>query len=210
VKHARFADRGAAGRELASRLPSLHDPVVLGLPRGGVPVAFEIAVALSAPLDVLLVRKIGVPFQPELAMGAIGEDGVRVVNVRVMRALGLGDNDFAAVDAREQIELERRVARYRADRDRFDLRARTAVVVDDGVATGSTAQAACEVARHQGAANVVFAAPVAPPGAIAELRMVADDVVTVVAPDSFSAIGEFYDDFRQVPDDEVVRLLAQT
>lgn len=208
MNRARFADRRAAGRELAALLTQVPDPVVLGLPRGGVPVAFEVAAALHAPLDVLLVRKVGVPVQPELAMGAIGEDGVRVVNARVMRVLGVSEEEFARVEAAERAELARRVTRYRANRERLDLAGHTAIVVDDGIATGATAQAACEVARHQGAATVVFAAPVAPPSAIAELRIVADDVIAVETPESFGAIGQFYADFRQVTDDEVVELLV--
>ena len=149
--------------------------MVLGLPRGGVPVAFEVAQALGAPLDVIVVRKLGVPFQPELAMGAIGEDGVRVENEDVVTSARLGAVDVGAVERRERVELERRARRYRGDGARLDLRGRTAVIVDDGIATGSTARAACQVARAQGASRVVLAVPVAPGAARPALRDVCDE-----------------------------------
>jgi putative phosphoribosyl transferase len=206
---AAFVDRRDAGRQLGERVRAraFERPVVLALPRGGVPVGAEVAVALRAPLDVLLVRKLGVPDQVELAMGAIGEDGVRVLNARVLRVARVSDAEVADVEAGERAELERRVQRYRGDRGRIDLTGRTAILVDDGIATGSTARAACEVARIQGAARVVFAAPVAPPSAIAELRAVADDVIAILTPERFYAIGQFYENFTQTSDDEVVRLL---
>jgi predicted phosphoribosyltransferase len=161
-----FADRDDAGRRLAARLGHLRgEPVVvLGLPRGGVPVAFQVAQALGAPLDVIVVRKLGVPFQPELGMGAVGEDGVRVINPKVVHASGVSEDEVAAVQAREQAAVEARAARYRVRRPRQPLDGRVAVVVDDGIATGSTARAACQIARAQGAARVVLAVPVAPPG----------------------------------------------
>ena len=166
-----FVDRRDAGRRLAERLMSLRgeDAVVLGLPRGGVPVAFEVARALGAPLDVILVRKLGVPFQPELAMGAIGEGGARVVNDEVLRRAGVTPSELAEVEHREQAELDRRARRYRGGRPPVGLTGRTAVVVDDGIATGSTARAACLVARAQGAARVVLAVPVAPASTVEEL-----------------------------------------
>ena len=205
-----FRNRREAGRALGRRLTatSPENAVVLGLPRGGVPVAFEISQALRAPLDVLLVRKVGVPSQPELAMGAIGEDGVRVVNDRVIRAAGISQADFETVEAVERRELKRRAIRYRGDRPRVDLTGRDAILVDDGVATGATARAACLVARQHGATGVVFATPVAPPSAITELRRDADDVIALETPEVFYAIGQFYDDFRQTSDDEVVALLT--
>jgi predicted phosphoribosyltransferase len=205
-----FRNRREAGRALGARLAEMpiENPVVLGLPRGGVPVAFEIAQALHAPLDVLLVRKVGVPSQPELAMGAIGEEGVRVVNDRVVQAVGASREEFAQVEAAEREELDRRVIRYRGDRPRVDLNGRTAIIVDDGIATGATARAACFVARLHGATSVVFATPVAPPSAITELGRDAEDVVVLAAPAHFYAIGQFYDDFGQTTDDEVVSLLA--
>ena len=207
----RFADRTEAGRALAARLTQLKDqrPVILALPRGGVPVAAEVADALDAPLDVIVVRKLGVPWQPELAMGAVGEGGVRVLDEQVLRATGVDAEGLAAVEARERAELVRRVERFRAGRRPVALTGRTAILVDDGVATGSTARAACAVARAAGAARVVLAVPVASPHAVAMLREVADDVVAVQTPTSFGAIGEFYRDFRQTSEDEVTRLLGR-
>ena len=160
-----FNDRVDAGRRLAERLESLRgqDIVVLGLPRGGVPVAFEVAKALHAPLDVLVVRKLGVPFQPELAFGAIGEGSVRVINDSVVREAGLRSHDMDAVENAQRAELQRRVERFRRGRDRISLAGRVAVIVDDGVATGATAKAGCQVARAQGASRVVLAVPIGGP-----------------------------------------------
>jgi len=207
----RFADRADAGRQLAARLQRLRGQrvVVLGLPRGGVPVAFEVARALGAPLDVIVVRKLGVPFQPELGMGAIGEDGVRVLNQEIIQWGGISADELAAVEARERRELERRAFRYRRGRPRQPLGGCVAVVVDDGIATGSTARAACQVARAQGAARVVLAVPVAPPGWRARMGYDADEVVCVQTPRSFSAIGQFYADFAQTTDDEVTACLER-
>ena len=205
----RFADRADAGRQLAAGLQHLRGQrvVVLGLPRGGVPVAFEVARALGAPLDVIVVRKLGVPFQPELGMGAIGEDGVRVLNEKIIQWGGISADELAAVEARERRELERRAFRYRRGRPRQPLGGCVAVVVDDGIATGSTARAACQVARAQGAARVVLAVPVAPPGWRARMGHDADELVCVQTPRSFSAIGQFYADFAQTTDDEVTACL---
>lgn len=206
-----FAHRAAAGRQLADRLQYLRDEpaVVLGLPRGGVPVAGEVARALGVPLDVIVVRKLGVPFQPELGMGAIGEDGVRVINSYVLGAAGVSAQDVAAVEAQERAELERRARRYRGGRTRQPLGGRVAVVVDDGLATGSTARAACQIARAQGAGRVVLAVPVAPRGWESRIGSDADELVCVHAPTAFFAIGQFYADFSQVTDDEVVSCLQQ-
>ncbi|HUY23372.1 MAG TPA: phosphoribosyltransferase [Acidimicrobiales bacterium] len=206
-----FIDRADAGRRLAALLDHLRgsDVVVVGLPRGGVPVAFEVARALGAPLDVIAVRKVGVPFQPELAMGAIGEAGARVVDERVVAAAGISSEEFAAVEARERVELERRVRRFRGERPPVSLAGRTVVVVDDGIATGSTARAACQVARARGAARVVLAIPVAPPESVATLSRDADEVVCVETPVRFFAIGEFYEDFTQTSDAEVIALLER-
>lgn len=206
-----FRDRVDAGQRLAERLLRFRDehPVVVGLPRGGVPVAYEVALRLDAPLDVLVVRKLGVPFQPELGMGAIGEDGVRVINGDVVAAAGVTDAELARVEAAEQAELSRRAHRFRGDRPRLSLAGRTAIVVDDGIATGSTARAACQVARAEGAARVVLAAPVASPRTVAELRADADEVVCLETPDWLFAIGQLYADFSQTSDDEVVYLLAR-
>ena len=206
-----FADRQDAGRRLAARLQQLHGQrvVVLGLPRGGVPVAFEVARALGAPLDVIMVRKLGVPFQPELGMGAIGEDGVRILNQGVIERGGISADELAVVEARERAELERRASRYRQGRSRQPLDGCIAVVVDDGIATGSTARAACRVARAHGAARVVLAVPVAPPGWEARIGRDADELVCVATPRSFFAIGQFYADFSQTTDSEVVACLER-
>jgi predicted phosphoribosyltransferase len=205
----RFPDRRAAGRELAVALQRYRgqDVVVLGLPRGGVPVAFEVAEALGAPLDVLVVRKLGVPNQPELGFGAIGEEGVRLLNQRVLSHVRVSDKDIAAVEAAERAELQRRVERYRGDRDRIPVVGRTVLIVDDGFATGSTVRAAATVARGQGAARVVLAAPVGASDTVAELRAYADDVVCLGTPVPFVAVGSGYRSFPQNTDEEVCGLL---
>jgi putative phosphoribosyl transferase len=205
----RFADRVDAGRRLAQRLRAELGPdtVVLGLPRGGVPVAFEVAAALGLQLDVVVVRKLGVPYQPELAMGAIGE-GVRVLNERVLRASDVDHAGLAAVERRERAELDRRLSDLRAGRTPVALAGREVVVVDDGIATGSTARAACAVVRARGARRVVLAAPVGPAAAPAELAGDADRVVLLQAPHSFAAVGQFYDDFDQTSDEHVRTLLS--
>lgn len=205
----RFVDRADAGRRLAAQLSYLRDEpvVVLGLPRGGVPVAYEIATALGAPLDVVVVRKLGVPFQPELGMGAIGEDGARVVNPEVVRMAGVTERQIAEVEARERAELERRARRFRGDRPRVPLTGRTAVVVDDGIATGSTARAACEVARAHGASSVMLAVPIGSVDVAERFAGIADEVVCLVTPDMYFAVGQGYRNFTQTSDDEVVALL---
>lgn len=206
-----FTDRTDAGRRLAVALRHLgrRDPVVLGLPRGGVPVAYEVAQALGAPLDVIVVRKLGVPYHPELGFGAIGEGGVRVISEEIVRRTGVGEKDLVAVERAEAAELVRRAHAYREGRPRLPLEGRAVVVVDDGVATGATARAACQVVRAQGAAYVVLAVPVASPDAAARLREDADEVVRLSAPALFSAVGEWYRDFSQTSDEEVVALLAR-
>src|ERR1035437_3184236 len=203
-----FADRVDAGRQLAARLEYLHgqDMVVLGLPRGGVPVAFEVAEALDAPLDVIVVRKLGVPFQPELAMGAIGEEGVEVLDAEVLMAVQVTEEQLNTVRRRERAALEARVALLRRGRARVDLNGRIAVIVDDGIATGSTARVACEVARHLGAARVVLAVPVAAGETVGKLAE-ADEVVCVSAPRWFMAVGNHYRDFSPTNDDGVIILL---
>ncbi|MFJ4694036.1 phosphoribosyltransferase family protein [Streptomyces sp. NPDC088766] len=206
-----FRDRRDAGRQLAVRLGHLKgaEVVVLGLPRGGVPVAAEVARALGAPLDVCLVRKLGVPFQPELGMGAIGEGGVRVINDDVVRTARVAPDELAQVEAREREVLERRARRYRAGREPVGTEGRTVLVVDDGVATGSTARAACRIARAGGAARVVLAVPVAPHDWTARLGEDADELVCLHTPWDFYAIGQFYADFSQTDDDEVVACLEE-
>lgn len=207
----RFRDRVDAGQQLARRLEGLRaqHPIVIGLPRGGVPVAAEVARALGAPLDVLVVRKLGHPLQPELGIGAIGEGGAVVVNRSLVERLGVDPEAIDQVRAREEQELARRVARYRGDGHRLRVAGRTVVLVDDGLATGFTARAAVEVLRQLGARPIVLAVPVAPTDTLAELRALADDVVCVQSPSPFSAIGEWYVDFSQVSDQDVIDVLAR-
>lgn len=205
-----FRDRVEAGRRLAEHLThyaSRDDVVVLGVPRGGVPVAYEVAVRLGVPLDVIVVRKLGVPYQPELAMGALGEEGVRVLDTRIMAMAGISQNELEAVERRERAELHRRAERFRRDRPRVQLDGKVAVIVDDGIATGSTIKAACQVAREFGAARVVVAAPVAPTDATERLAADADEIVIAEQPHGFYAIGQFYDHFDQTSDEEVTSLL---
>lgn len=207
----RFADRRTAGRRLAAALEHLRgqDVVVLGLPRGGVPVAYEVAAALEAPLDVVVVRKLGLPGQPELAMGAVGEGGVVVRNERVLALGGIGREELERVRARETAEVEQRARRFRGARARAPLAGRTAVLVDDGIATGATARAACRAVRGLGAARVVVAVPVAAPSAVHRLQAEADEVVCLSSPEGFHAVGSSYVDFGQTGDEEVVRLLRE-
>ena len=204
-----FSDRPEAGRLLGEALRGHTDQgaVVLGLPRGGVPVAFEVARALGTPLDIVVVRKLGVPSQPELGLGAIGEGGVRVTNERVLRAAKVSADELAAIERRERLELERRAARFRAGRPAVPLAGKTVFIVDDGIATGSTARVACQVARARGARRVILAVPVGPPGVRASMQPDADDVVCLTTPADFFAVGQCYRDFSQTSDDEVVELL---
>jgi putative phosphoribosyl transferase len=205
-------DRTDAGQALARSLEHLRgtDLVVLGLPRGGVPVAFEVAKALGAPLDVIVVRKLGVPYQPELAMGAIGEGGIKVSNDDVIRRGGITPQEIAAVEQRERADLVQQAQRFRLGRPNVDVAGRTAVIVDDGIATGSTAAAACQVARQMGATRVVLAVPVGAPESIRSLQLVYDEVDCLYAPEHFMAVGTFYDNFRHVSDTEVTDLLARS
>ena len=205
-----FRDRVDAGRRLAERLEAFRaqSPVILGLPRGGVPVAAEVAQALDAPLDVLIVRKLGVPWHPELGFGAIGEGGIIVLNRDLVQDLGLTAPEIQEVTTVEQAELERRVRRYREGRPPVDLEGRTVIVVDDGIATGFTVRAAVEVARRRGAGRVVVAVPVASPRVVEELRSLADEVIVLEAQEALMAVGQFYWDFPQTSDEEVTRLLS--
>lgn len=208
----RFANRSHAGRKLARRLDHLRDrpTVVLGLPRGGVPVGFEVARRLAAPLEVLLVRKLGVPFQPELAMGAIGEGGVRIVDENLVRRLEISPDRIEEVEARERVEMKRQAEVYRQGRPPVDLAERTAVIVDDGIATGSTALIACSIARRLGAERIVMATPVAPRDARTLFEDVADRLVAVVTPRWLGAIGFYYADFGPTSDSEVIDLLERS
>ena len=205
-----FDDRRDAGRHLAGAVGHLKGPntIVLGLPRGGVPVAAEVAAALDAPLDVIVVRKLGVPGHSELAMGAIGEGGVEVVHRDIVARLGIPDDQIERVKRRETIELDRRVEAFRAGGSRPELTDRQVVIVDDGIATGATARAACQVARAMGAERIVVAVPVAPVGWERRFEDVADEMIAVRTPRRFGAIGAFYRDFRQTSDEEVTGLLA--
>ncbi len=206
-----FRDRAEAGAKLGELLRGFSGPdaVVLGLPRGGVVVAFEVAKAIGAPLDIIVVRKLGVPYQPELAMGAIGEDGVRILNDEVIRNSGVDKGDIDAAERRERVELSRQARRFRNEQPRIEVSGKVAIIVDDGIATGSTARAACEVARAHGASRVVLAVPIAPRQSIPEMRHVADEVVCLATPEPFFAVGEWYSDFSQTSDAEVVALLNE-
>jgi putative phosphoribosyl transferase len=204
-----FRDRIAAGHRLGRRLAAWQDAdaVVLGLPRGGVPVAFEVAMALRLPLDVVVVRKLGVPGNPELAMGAVGEDGATIVNAGVVAACRVSDRDVASAAEAARAEVERRARLLRPGRPRVPVRGRAVIVVDDGAATGATARVGCRVARELGATRVVVAVPVASVTAAAELAAVADEVVCLLRPDPFGAVGRYYEDFAPTTDAEVTALL---
>ena len=203
-----FVDRRDAGEQLADALPRLDDPIVLGLPRGGVPVAAIVADRLGAPLDVIVVRKVGVPWHPEVAMGAIGEGGARVADEQTMRWAGVSADEFAAVEARERRTLDARVTALRRNRPPLPLDGHTALIVDDGIATGATMRVAVLGARARGAASVVVAAPVAAADTVAMLEREADAVVVPLVPAGFHAVGVHYRDFSQTTDEEVQRLLA--
>ncbi len=206
----RFANRRDAGRRLARDLVlhPLHELVVIGLPRGGVPVAAEIATALGAPLDVLVVRKLAYPRQPEIGMGVIAEDGIRIIDEDLLAELDVTPAQLEGVVAIEDAELQRRVRQYRGVRARLPVNGRTVVLVDDGVATGFTARAAIDVLRHRHAAHVVVAIPVGPLRTVTHLRGLADDVICHYAAPSFASIREWYSEFGPVGDAEVAELLA--
>lgn len=206
-----FHDRIDAGRQLAAKLHTYADRpdvVVLALPRGGVPVGFEVAQALHVPLDIFLVRKLGLPGQPELAMGAIATGGVRVLNDDVIERLRVPDETIEAVAQEELRELERRQQRYRGDRPAPSVRDKTVILVDDGLATGSTMRAAVAALRRQRPARIVVAVPVGAAETCADLRTEADEVVCAQTPEPFYAVGLWYEDFAQTTDDEVRELLS--
>jgi putative phosphoribosyl transferase len=213
MQPSRFRDRTEAGRRLAERLHEYagrDDVLVLGLPRGGVPVGYEVAEALGLPLDVFVVRKLGVPGREELAMGAIATGGVIVLDEGVIRSLRIGTRELEQVVSRERREVERREAAYRNGRGLPELSGKTVVLVDDGLATGSTMRAAARAARRHEPQRVVVAAPVAAPETCRDLRADADDVVCVLTPSPLLAIGLWYDDFAQTTDDEVRDLLDRS
>jgi predicted phosphoribosyltransferase len=208
----KFADRVEAGRLLAEQLSAYADRdgvIVLALPRGGVPVGFEIASRLHAPLDVFLVRKLGAPGQPELAMGAIASGGARVLNDEVIRYLAVTPEVIEAVARAEQVELERRERAYRGDRPTPDLHGRIVILVDDGLATGSSMRAAISVVRTQSPSRVVVAVPVAARETCDELRREVDELICLRTPEPFSAVGLWYEDFSQTADEEVRDLLQR-
>jgi len=208
-----FADRAEAGRKLAKALERYkkQQTVVLALPRGGVPVAAEIATALGAPLDLILVRKIGVPFQPELAMGAVvdGREPVVVRNENVIRLAGVSEKDFDAVREQELTEIERRRKLYLGDRPHPAIADHTVIVVDDGIATGATTRAALRAIRTRKPRKLILAVPVAPTSTLQDMQEEADEIVCLEDYEDFGAIGFFYSDFRQISDDEVIELLAR-
>jgi putative phosphoribosyl transferase len=207
-----FPDRAEAGRVLGLKLSKYaggEDVIVLGLPRGGVPVAYEVARALRVPLDVFIVRKLGVPGFEELAVGAIASGGVRVLNEEVANALPNRDEIIEAVTAKETAELERREQEYRDGRPSPDLQGKTAILIDDGLATGATMRAAVKALRKRGVAKIVVAVPVGPPDTCREFEDVADEVVCASAPEFFQAVGQYYEDFSQTSDEEVRTLLAR-
>lgn len=207
-----FRDREEAGKLLArelERYAGRDDVIVFGLPRGGVPVAAEVAKALRAPLDVLVVRKLGAPMQEELAIGAIGEGGVRVLNTRLVRSIGLSDDDIDRIAAREERELERRVKAYRGGHEALEVEGKTVIVVDDGVATGATMRAGLQTLRAMGAERIIAAAPVGAQDSVASLEADADEVVVPEAPAWFQAVGQWYENFGQTTDEEVRALLAE-
>lgn len=208
-----FRDRAEAGQALAARLGASYaectDVLVLALPRGGVPVAFEVARVLAAPLDVYLVRKLGVPGHEELAMGAIASGGVRVLNEDVVRGLDIPDTTIDAVALVEQGELDRRERAYRDDRPAPAVAGRTVIVVDDGLATGATMRAAVAALRQQAPRRVVVAVPVAAPATYAEFRAEVDEVVCVITPEPFRAVGLWYENFAPTTDEEIHDLLAR-
>lgn len=208
-----FLDRADAGRQLARALAGYRDqhPVILALPRGGVPVAAEVAAALDAPLDLILVRKLGVPAEPELAMGAVvnGAAPIVVRNEDVIRITDVGEAQFNATRDAELAEIERRRLRYLGDRERADVAGRTAIVIDDGIATGATIRAALRATRMRKPKKLVVAVPVAPPDSLEALRGEADDLVCVEQHDLLGAIGAYYADFQQVSDREVIETLKR-
>lgn len=206
-----FEDRADGGRQLAARLRPYRDedPVVLGLPRGGVPVAYEVARELDAPLDVCVVRKIGAPIQPELGIGAVAEEDAIYVDRRAQRMVGVSDHELAELVAQKRREVEERVRRFRGGAPPIDVRGRTVIVVDDGIATGGTARAAVQTLRLRGVGKIVLAVPVAASDSLEELAPVVDEIVCPYPQEIFYAVGLWYDDFTPTTDDDVVELLER-
>ena len=209
---ARFQNREEAGRILAAKLmiyANRPETIVLALPRGGVPIGYEIASALNLPLDVMIVRKLGVPGHEELAMGAIASGGVRVLNRSVIESLRIPPDSLEVVEKREALELMRREATYRSNRQPISLKGKTIILVDDGVATGSTMRVAISALREQRVGRIILATPVAPPTVRWEMEALVEDFVALVMPEDFFGVGQWYDDFTQVSDDTVYELLRK-
>lgn len=207
-----FLDRSDAGRRLADRLTRFadqQDVMILALPRGGVPVAYEVARALNAPLDVFLVRKLGFPGHPELAMGAIATGGVRILDQFLIQMYGVRPEVIDRITASEKLELERREKSYRDDRPPPDVKDHTVILIDDGLATGSTMRAAVEALREEGARKIVVAVPVAPPDTCDAMKSEVDEIICAVTPEPFRAVGVWYADFGETTDEEVRELLAR-
>jgi len=204
-----FADRRDAGRQLAASLDHLRDrnPLVIGLPRGGVVVAAEVSIALEADLDVLVVRKVGAPGQPELGLGAVAEGGVVLLNKKLIRQVGVSKERLQASIDLANDELKRRLDRYRSDREAIDVAGRTVILVDDGLATGSTARAAIGALQHLGAGSIIVAVPVGAPSTVRDIEPLVEEVVCLSAPPMLMSVGQHYDDFSQTTDEEVVALL---
>lgn len=212
VNSTRFHDRTHAGRQLATKLARYagrDDVSVLGLPRGGVPVAFEVALVLGAPLDVFVVRKLGLPWHEELAMGAIASGGVRLLDESLIHRAGVTEEEVQKVIAAEQLELQRRETQYRGDRPQAAVAGRTVILVDDGLATGSSMRVAISALRQEKPARIVVAVPIAPPSTCEMLRSEADEVVCALTPEPFYAVGLWYEDFGQTTDEEVHELLER-
>jgi putative phosphoribosyl transferase len=207
----RFHDREDAGRQLAAKLMPYanQEPIVLGLPRGGVPVAYEVALALGAPLDIWVVRKVGVPWHPELGVGAVAEGNYVYVSPEILNAVGLRRDEVSEVVEEKRAEVAERVRRFRGERRPPDLRDRTVILVDDGIATGGTVRAAARAVKAASPRRIVLAVPVASPDTLDELASEVDETVCLLSPSNLYAIGLWYEDFRQVPDDEVVKLLER-
>jgi predicted phosphoribosyltransferase len=206
----RFRDRADAGRRLAARLAPLRaeDPVVLGLARGGIVVAAEVAKAVGAPLEVLVIRKVGAPNHPEYGIGAVAPGGGRSFDAASVAALGLSSDELARLASAEELEVRRRLDTYRQGRPDPELRGRTAILVDDGLATGVTAIAAVEYVKGQGARRVILASPICSPTAAARLRRYVDEVVCLCSPEGFRSVGQWYENFEQTTDEEVLALLG--
>ena len=206
-----FADRHDAGRALVPEIQrcNLKNPIILGLPRGGVPLAYEVAIALSAPLDTIVVRKLGAPFQPELAIGAIASGDVHVLNEAIVRSLAIDEASIAEIVARESAELKRREQQYRGDRPYPDLAQYDVVLVDDGLATGATMRAAVQAVQSMSPSTTTVAVPTGSESAVRKVTALVDRVICLESPTEFSAVGQFYHDFAQTTDEEVRELLEQ-